>query len=62
MTKTQWKALYDFCEEFGCTTQELLEELKENGTVPNTARLSELSDYVSGTSYDAMIEYLGDNV
>lgn len=63
MTKAQWSAVYEFCAEYGYDTpQELLTELKANGTVERNTRLSELNEYVNGTSYDEMYQFLGDNL
>lgn len=58
MTKQQWAAVYAFCEEFGCSPRELLDELKENGTVDRHTKLEELGDYPMGTSYNEMLEFL----
>lgn len=62
MTKAQWAAVYTFCEDMGLTKWELLNALKNNGTVDRSCKLEELSDYVSGTTYDEMMKWLGDNV
>lgn len=62
MTKAQWAALYTFCEDAGYTRSEVLQELKNNGTVARDTRLEDLSDYVDGTSYDEMMKFLGDNL
>lgn len=63
MTKAQWSAVYNFCAEYGYDApKDILAELKANGTVDRNTRLSELSDYVNGTSYDDMYQFLGDNL
>lgn len=58
MTKEQWCAIYDYCAENGCTRRELLADLKADGTVDRNARLEDLGEYASGTSYDAMRKFL----
>lgn len=63
MTKAQWSAVYHYCAEYGYETpQELLAELKANGTVERNTKLADLDEYVSGTSYDDMYQFLGDNL
>lgn len=63
MTKAQWSAIYEFCADCGWDSpREVLAELKANGTVDPDTRLSELGDYVSGSSYDEMYQFLGDNL
>jgi hypothetical protein len=63
MTKAQWSAVYDYCTEYGYDTpKELLTDLKENGTVPQGTKLSELAEYVSGKTYDDMFQFLGENL
>ena len=42
--------------------KELLAELKANGTVDSNTTLPELSEYVNGTSYEEMYQFLGDNL
>ena len=63
MTKAQWSAVYDYCADCGYDTpQELLGELKSNGTVERNSRLTDLSKYVDGKSYDDMYQFLGENL
>ena len=62
MTKAQWKAIYDYCEEYGITKAQLLKELKANGTVERTAGLEDLGEYVNKNTYNAMIEFLEANL
>ena len=63
MTKAQWSAVYDYCAEYGYDTpQELLKDLKENGTVERSTTLSNLNEYVNGKTYDDMYQFLGDNL
>ena len=62
MTKAQWSAVYNYCADFGYDTpQELLAELKANGTVEHSTKLTNLDEYVSGKTYDEMYQFLGDN-
>ena len=59
MTKSQWKAIYDYCENnFYVNPYELLKELKEVGAVDRQAEVVDLSDYADGESYDGMIRFL----
>lgn len=63
MTKAQWSAVYDYCTEYGYDTpHQLLKDLRENGAVKRSTRLSDLDKYVSGKTYDDMYEFLGDNL
>jgi hypothetical protein len=63
MTKAQWSAVYNYCADCGIATpKELLAELKANGTVDTDTTLPKLSEYVNGTSYDEMYQFLGDNL
>jgi hypothetical protein len=63
MTKAQWSAVYDYCADYGYDKpQELLSDLKSNGTVERNARLSDLSKYVDGKTYDDMYQFLGENL
>lgn len=62
MTKAQWAAIYNYCEEYGCTKYDLLNALKANGTVGRSTRLEDLGEYANGNTYDAMAQFLGDNL
>lgn len=62
MTKAQWKAIYDYCDELGYTRAELLQELKANGTVDEDTRLENLGDCVKVKDYDTMLKFLEDNL
>jgi len=62
MTKAQWAAIYNYCEENGITKYDLLAELKANGTVDRSARLEDLGEYASGNTYDAMMRFLWGNL
>ena len=62
MTRGQWKAINDFCDGIGYERQELLQILKDNGTLDRKARLEDLGEYVSGKTYDDMMKFLEHNV
>lgn len=62
MTRAQWKALTDYCTEFGYTRVEVLRELKANGTVDKDTKLDDLGDCVTNKDYDSMLKFLEDNV
>lgn len=62
MTKAQWKAVLDFCRENCISKNELLFELKQNGTVDRNARIEDLAGYTDGTSYNEMMRFLEKNV
>lgn len=62
MTKAQRRAVYDFCRENCITKDELLEELKANGTIASNAKLDDLSDYVKDDTRKAMCQFLEENV
>ena len=58
MTKAQWKALYDYCDENGISKYNLLKDLKEHGSVDRRASLEDLGDYAEGLDYDGMKQWL----
>lgn len=62
MTRAQWSAVYNYCADFGYTPQELLAELKSNGTVDRDTELPGLGAYVKGKNYEEMYQFLGDNL
>ena len=62
MTKAQWKAIYDYCETNIISKWDLLEELKQNGTIDRSTNLDELGEYVNGNTYDDMMEFLERNL
>ena len=62
MTKAQWKAIYDYCNENSISRYDMLKELKANGTVSHDTILEELDEYTDGDTYDAMIKFLEDNL
>lgn len=62
MTRGQYAAINDYCEEYGYTKKELLEELKANGTVERNTKLEDLGEYANGNDYDSMMQFLWDNL
>lgn len=62
MTKAQRAAINNYCEEYGCTRKELLDALKDNGTVEHDTTLEELGKYAKGSTYDAMMCFLEANI
>ena len=63
MTKEQWRAVYDYCAEYGYDEpKDLLADLKANGTVDDSTSLKNLGEFVSGKTYDDMFEFLGENL
>lgn len=62
MTKAHWAAIYNYCEKHLITKWDLLEALKENGTVERNTKLDELGDYVNGNTYDDMMCFLERNL
>lgn len=62
MNKAQWAAIYNYCEEYGCTKQEILRALVTNGTVERGTKLEELGEYPSDYTYNAMINFLEENL
>lgn len=61
MTKNQWKAVYDYCDENGLTCAELLGILRDNGTLGRYDTLEALSDY-AGNSYEKMRLFLEEEI
>ena len=63
MTKVQWRAIYDYCDEYGFDSlNDLLAVLRANGTVERDTTLSELGYYVNGKTYDDMYLFLEENI
>lgn len=62
MTKAQRRAIDDYCRENCITKKELLEILKENGTIAGNAELDDLSDYVKDDTRKSMWQFLEGNV
>ena len=62
MTKAQYKAVKDFCEDNGCTVKELLGVLKENGSIDRNTTTKDLGEYAGGSNYESMLKFLEANV
>lgn len=62
MTKSEWKAVYDFCAEYNIPMSMLLRELRANGTVDRRDTLDDLGRYVNKHTYEDMIRFLEENV
>lgn len=59
MNKQQWKAIYDFCKEYGYYAPcEMFQVLKDIGAVDNRDCIEDLQHYVDGKSYDDMFRFL----
>ena len=59
MEKTQWKALYDFCNEIGgITPDQLVLQLKEIGSIDKDVTPKTLDKYCKDTSYNGMMAFL----
>lgn len=58
MNKAQWKAIYDFCEDYGryCAS-DLLKALKSNGTLNFRDTLEDLARLPKNNTYEAMIDF-----
>lgn len=62
MTKAEWKAVYDYCEEYNIPMSALLKELKGNGTIDRGDTLEDLGMYVRHHTYDDMIKFLEESL
>ena len=62
MNKAQWKAVRDISEVYGCSTHDILKELKANGAVSRDIKLENLDKCVTGDSYDDMFKFLEGNI
>ena len=62
MSEKQRRAVLDFCRENCLSKNELLEILKENGTIASNAEIDDLSDYVKDDTRKAMWQFLEENV
>lgn len=58
MEKSQWKALYDFSNEVGLTPGQLVSQLKELKVIDRNTTVKTLDNYVKGTSYIEMMNFL----
>lgn len=62
MNKKQWKAVSDFCKEYGYDRpSDLLQDLKAQGVVDRRDTLDDLGGYPNDDSYDAMKAWLEEN-
>jgi hypothetical protein len=61
VTKEQLRAIRNYCKRNVYTPKELLQALKENGTVSIDAKVEDLGDYVQG-GYKEMTKYLEDSL
>ena len=63
MNKAQWKAIYDFCEDYGCFfASDLLKILKSNGTLNFRDTFEDLARLPKNNTYEAMIDFLTENL
>lgn len=63
MNKKQWKAVADFCAEYGYeTTKDLLIELKGCGIVDGRDTLNDLGEYPNDDTYDGMMKWLQESI
>lgn len=62
MNRAEWKAVYDYCNEYNIPASKLLVELKNNGTIDRRDTLEDLGRYVNKHTYDAMIIFLEENL
>lgn len=62
MNNAEWKAVYDYCKEYGLTKVELLRELKSLGVIDRRDTLGDLGDYVREHTFDDMMRFLEDSL
>lgn len=63
MNKKQWKAIYDYCADVGYSNaSELLEALKKQGIIEERETFQDLVYYPSGNTYEAMMDWLLENL
>ena len=62
MTKAEWKAVLDFCEENMMSRYELMKALKGIGAVARDDCIGDLGRYVRNHTYDGMMCFLMENV
>ncbi len=59
MNKAQWKAIREFCREYGFeNSQELLQDLKGCGIINSHDTVDDLGYYPNGKTYDDMYQWL----
>ena len=62
MTKAEWKAINDYCEENMMSRYEVMKSLKQSGTIARDDCLEDLDRYLRDHTYDAMMSFLLENV
>ena len=63
MNKAQWKAIYDFCKGNGYyDPSEVLQTLKAMGVVGSRDGFPDLARYPKNGTYEAMIDFLTENL
>lgn len=63
MNKAQWKAIYDFCEDYGYyNPSEILQSLKSNGVLNFRDTMEDLARLPINSTYEAMIDFLNENL
>lgn len=59
MKLEQYKAIMDYCKEYGYKTkEELLAELKKSGVLDERSPLEDLAEAVTDDTYETMYNYL----
>ena len=59
MKLEQYKAITDYCKEYGYTTKEsLLKDLRESGVLDERSPLEDLAEAVADDTYETMYNYL----
>lgn len=63
MTKAQWKALYDYCEDVGYSGKhEVLIALKQVGAIDMRDTIADLGEYDQSGTYDGMMKFLTESL
>lgn len=62
MTRAEWKAINDYCEENMMSRYEVVKTLKQNGTIARDDCLEDIDRYIREHTYDAMMSFLLENV
>ena len=62
MTRAEWKAINDYCEENMMSRYEVVKTLKRNGTIARDDCLEDIDRYIRDHTYDAMMSFLLENV
>ena len=59
MKLEQYKAIMDYCKEYGYKSkEELLAELKKSGVIDERSPLEDLAEQVTDETYETMYNYL----